>query len=408
MTTYATNTTIDQTTDANYQAWVGEILTALYTQLGLTATADVCMLSTTNYNASVVVNAQTATNQLTVNSVTSGGNNICIGMAVVGTSIAAGTVITAVGTGTGGTGTYTLSTTPGTVTAESMTISLKAPNAANLQNVGATMFRFNDALQATLPIFIRLDFGSATSFINGPMMWITMGTGSNGTGTITATGYSAAPSGNAPPAKQACGYGQLQGSTSTNRPARYCYNTTQGFLGMAVKYDGVSNYCHFGIMIYRSVNASGAPTADSFHCITSSNNATGQSTCPTTAIYAANPSLFYLNAGSSNVGNIAPGYIIPSPPFNSTQTIMGGGGAGQVFPIYQLAPAGTTGPMNIGITNALCYGSLVEFAVGSTVTVTILGSTSLTYIGVGNPWGTLNYYMNVSFGTYWQILMLWQ
>jgi len=44
-----------------------------------------------------------------------------VGQAVVSAGVAANTYITALGTGTGGTGTYTLSTSPGTITAQAAT-----------------------------------------------------------------------------------------------------------------------------------------------------------------------------------------------------------------------------------------------------------------------------------------------
>jgi hypothetical protein len=64
-------------------------------------------------------NGQTATTVLTVNSITSGVFNI--GDQILGAGLPANTKITSFGTGTGGVGTYNLSTTPGTITAEAMT-----------------------------------------------------------------------------------------------------------------------------------------------------------------------------------------------------------------------------------------------------------------------------------------------
>lgn len=66
-----------------------------------------------------IFNGQTATTVLTVNSITSGVFNI--GDIILGTSLPANTKITSFGSGTGGTGTYNLSTTPGTIAAEAMT-----------------------------------------------------------------------------------------------------------------------------------------------------------------------------------------------------------------------------------------------------------------------------------------------
>jgi hypothetical protein len=64
-------------------------------------------------------NGQTATSVLTVNSITSGVFNV--GDQILGAGLPANTKITSFGTGTGGTGTYNLSTTPGTIAAEAMT-----------------------------------------------------------------------------------------------------------------------------------------------------------------------------------------------------------------------------------------------------------------------------------------------
>lgn len=64
-------------------------------------------------------NGQTATSVLTVNSITSGV--FSIGDQIVGAGLPANTKITTFGTGTGGTGTYNLSTTPGIIAAEAMT-----------------------------------------------------------------------------------------------------------------------------------------------------------------------------------------------------------------------------------------------------------------------------------------------
>ena len=43
----------------------------------------------------------------------------------------------------------------------------------------------NDALAATAPVFMRIDFGSNWNSQPCPGIWITIGTGSNGAGTIT-------------------------------------------------------------------------------------------------------------------------------------------------------------------------------------------------------------------------------
>lgn len=63
--------------------------------------------------------ASFATNVMTVTVASSG--TVKVGDVVTSAGVAAGTYVTALGTGTGGTGTYTLSTTPGTIAAQAVT-----------------------------------------------------------------------------------------------------------------------------------------------------------------------------------------------------------------------------------------------------------------------------------------------
>lgn len=65
-------------------------------------------------------------------------------------------------------------------------------NPATVNAAGATgtsqgyeIWRFADGEQATAPIFFKVEYGSGASSITRPSMWITMGSGSNGAGTLT-------------------------------------------------------------------------------------------------------------------------------------------------------------------------------------------------------------------------------
>ncbi len=74
-------------------------------------------------------NASFATNVMTVTSATSG--NLTVGSVIVAAGVTAGTTITSLGTGLGGTGTYNLSTSPGTISAAAMTASVLGRTAGN-------------------------------------------------------------------------------------------------------------------------------------------------------------------------------------------------------------------------------------------------------------------------------------
>ena len=59
-----------------------------------------------------------------------------------------------------------------------------APVAINTSK-GYSIFRMNDAMQATKPVFLKIEYGSSPAVVANPCMWITIGTGSDGAGTIT-------------------------------------------------------------------------------------------------------------------------------------------------------------------------------------------------------------------------------
>lgn len=50
---------------------------------------------------------------------------------------------------------------------------------------GYEIWTFNDTLQATAPIYIKIEYGSGITAAANPGLWFTFGTGSNGAGTLT-------------------------------------------------------------------------------------------------------------------------------------------------------------------------------------------------------------------------------
>lgn len=50
---------------------------------------------------------------------------------------------------------------------------------------GYEIRRFNDALQATAPVYFKIEFGAGHPDVTAPSIWITIGTGSDGAGVIT-------------------------------------------------------------------------------------------------------------------------------------------------------------------------------------------------------------------------------
>lgn len=129
-----------------------------------------------------------------------------------------------------------------------------APLAANTKQ-GYEIYSFADTLSATKPLFFRIDYGSGTA-TNTPAIWLTVGTGSDGAGTITNTGGTV--------------YGPTQtqatGSTAGTAYAGYYSGlnaTTRGRLMIAM-FQGTaitsSSTYPFFLMIERSKDNTGADT----------------------------------------------------------------------------------------------------------------------------------------------------
>lgn len=62
--------------------------------------------------------------------------------------------------------------------------SVARPTTAS-ESMGYEIWRFNDTLQPSAPIFFKIEYGSASGGAGRPAIWLTVGTGSNGSGTIT-------------------------------------------------------------------------------------------------------------------------------------------------------------------------------------------------------------------------------
>ena len=122
--------------------------------------------------------ASCATNVLTVTAVSSG--TLAVGQAIQGAGIPPGTYISALGTGIGGTGTYNLSTTPGTISSESMTSNCLEYqmaqvyfNGFNNSNTKPSALLFSRYASNPIPAFLR---GALNSLTLAQLQAITTGT----------------------------------------------------------------------------------------------------------------------------------------------------------------------------------------------------------------------------------------
>ena len=241
------------------------------------------------------------------------------------------------------------------------------PSGANT-SAGYVIGKFNDTLQATAAVFFRIDFGTATA-VADPAMWITVGTGSNGSGTINGTTTVKAPitSSGGPT------------STTTNWSSYYVYNATYGVLGMAFKMGSVNASDPViplgGFYLFRGSTSAGASNSDSINLIAaiasgnpvSSSNPMGCMQCISYAKSAVYPT------------TAAAGFACLSPmPFGYQGALAGYNGTVALF--YYMNP-------QICISAVIGMVNNADVNVGSTFTTAIIGATTLTFINVGAMFG---------------------
>lgn len=308
MTIASTSTVVDQTSDAAFRTWVAEIVTMLFTTLGVTQTADTGQINTTTVTRAVVINT------------------------------AAGYVIG----------------------------------------------RFNDTAQSTSPVFFKLEFGSGGVQPTNPAMWITVGTGSNGSGTITGTVMARTALG---------GFGTIS-SISTPYITRACYSAAAGVLWLNWKQGGTGTATTSlaGFAIFRSADSTGVVTTDSVHLLASGNSATASVSTGTLQVISYLTNTAYNSAAPFNGTGL---WFFA--PFQLSVTLSGGNIQG--LPVYSYTPV-------LGITPWVSVVLNVEFGINSTQPAALVGATTHTFVNTGGFGGLTQMGIQaLSTGTYGVILL---
>jgi hypothetical protein len=120
-------------------------------------------------------------------------------------------------------------------------------SAANVA-AGYEIWRFNDSLQSTSPIFIKLEYGT-NGAADRPNVWITVATGSNGAGTLTGQSST----------RTACVANAAISSTVTNYQSYAC--AVDGLAWIANKWLALGASVGFcGFAVCRTCDSSGVPT----------------------------------------------------------------------------------------------------------------------------------------------------
>lgn len=212
------------------------------------------------------------------------------------------------------------------------------------------IWKASDTLAATLPIFVKVEYGASTTSVQ---LRFTVGTSSNGTGTITGQTVSAAP-------WAAIGFNTNQGATLF--PCFFSGTTGEFRMWMwASTTAGVPIGALF--VIERSKDSSGNNTADYFTAVITNQNSSSQ--CCQQSITL------------SGAGNRETGIITPTLTSNSnTGSALGTVAAFPVFPVL-----GKVGNPMLGLMSVVSS----DAAPNGTVTVaSMYGSTHTFIVTAGN------------------------
>ena len=261
--------------------------------------------------------------------------------------------------------------------------------AASSSFAGYQIWAFNDTLQATQPVYIKIQYGTGAG-TNYPAMTVQTGTGSNGSGTLTGATTQAAQ----------IGLNSAPISTTTTYTSRYCYNATAGFLGVCWKYNsqGLVDQAQGGFFISRSNSNTGASTGNSVSQITGGYSTTvyASSSPYIQTINFSNALVYPTATNLSSQGGLgwAP-WPIGAPTTSASGNV-------SVLPTFYSEP-------DLGVSNNVGQCLESEIAFGSTISVAMVGSTANTYLSIGRATGNTNAGTNAALsGSQPGLLMLWQ
>lgn len=249
-------------------------------------------------------------------------------------------------------------------------------------SAGYAIFKFNDTLQSTSPVFFKLEFGTGSATAN-PAIWVTIGTGSSGAGAINGVVGT----------RRGAFYDTNPLSTVTTYVSRFVYNATHGFFGMAWKIGSSSGpgYAMGGIMIGRSNDNTGAATGDAVWMVANSNSTSGLSGTGYMECISYLTSAVYPQSSGSPVLDANWFYM----PFNDAGNTNLYAGNTQVGPCFYMTPV-------LAVSALAGMGMMGDIALGSTFSAALVGTTPLTFIQLQGPFGQSPYSGNAGMCMLWQ------
>lgn len=233
----------------------------------------------------------------------------------------------------------------------------------------------NDSMHASAPIYVKLEFGTNANSTAYPAMWITIGTGSNGSGTITGIVLAR---------EEIFAGNYVLDSTVAVKASYYCGVDGCIWFAFKTKNRNTNIAPVFAMYIERTRDSAGTATSEGF-------------------VYYRGPYQWGNYAATSFGYNFSTGYS-----YDNTGVIGIYGGASYTFLPTQLVTSGTIvggTPGDYQITRhytsmplVKALGSVVSstptdlMAEGTTFTCTALGVTAKTHICLENAFSYYDYF----------------
>ena len=239
---------------------------------------------------------------------------------------------------------------------------------------GYRMYRFNDALQATAPIYIRVGFGTSTLNSGAPQMNVQVGTGTNGANSLLAgavTGVflmnpSSAPLGSGTPFK-----------------SKACVVEGCAWISFKYNYSG-TNSCQLGFLVARSCDSAGNPTSHGFLLVSDLQSATTRYQ----QVLLDGPTV---SASSQSLTCMIPSSYVSSVVGTDVQ----------FWKHYMAVPRSRCVPY------LLCCNYTVDTPYETQRSLTVIGGTARNYICIGKGLGTGGAGLSLT-GTMIGLMLIWE
>ncbi len=247
-------------------------------------------------------------------------------------------------------------------------LTVAKPTTAN-QMMGFEVYRFNDAAQATHPLFFKIEYG-ASSFAAACMgIRLTISKTCDGAGVLSGILF---------------GPTIINSSTSSNATSQTSYISSSGSHFSWALCVSLNTTLGGALVIERAVNSNGSINGDGLWV---SYKLFSQSSAPWNNVFIA------YTAGSANT--LSNAGVFPTPLVLTSGQTMANGTTTPYFPAACLAPNGL-----YWIPRAALGGALVDCAAGVVVNSLLDGNN---YIGIGAVGGSCDQRSNANSG----MLMRW-